>query len=158
MHGYHNSKIAELYLKFFSPELTWNFRPWSSMPVMENSSMLFSSCRLRFVISENSKQIIDYFPTLLFILINNRQKIDYSNSLSNATLSNAILESTLIPFSLKNIWSTLFFLHFLWGTLIFSPLNQRCSRKNQRCSNFPDQKIFPWAMLIFPWTTLIWST
>ena len=66
--------------------------------------MLFSSCRLRFVISENSKQIIDYFPTLLFILINNRQKIDYSNSLSNATLSNAILESTLIPFtSFKNI-------------------------------------------------------
>ena len=82
----------------------------------------------------------------------------YSRSLSNATSSNAILESTLIPFSLKNIWSTLFFLHFLWGTLIFSPLNQRCSRKNQRCSNFPDQKIFPWAMLIFPWTTLIWST
>ena len=27
----------------------------------------------------------------------------YSNSLSNATLSNAVLESTLIPFSFKNI-------------------------------------------------------
>ena len=79
----------------------------------------------------------------------------YSRSLSNATSSNAILESTLIPFSFKNIWSTLFFQHFPWIMLIFGPLNQRCSRKSQHCSNFLEQWKFPWAMLIFYWTTLI---
>ena len=51
--------------------------------------------------------------------------------MSNATLSNAVLESTRISFSYRKIWSTL---HFPWATLIFGHLNQHCARKDQRCA------------------------
>ena len=81
---------------------------------------------------------------LILILVaqmENDTKIKVRNYLSNATLS--------------IIWSTLFFQHFPWIMLIFGPLNQRCSRKSQHCSNFLEQWKFPWAMLIFYWTTLI---
>ena len=45
------------------------------MPVMENISLLFSSCHVELAISVNNKQKIDYFPSLLVICQNNEQKL-----------------------------------------------------------------------------------
>ena len=82
-------------------------------------------------------------------MCNNLEFSVYSNSLSNATLSNAVLESTRISFSYRKIWSTL---HFPWATLIFGHLNQHCARKDQRCARnviFLEQC---WFFLEQPWS------
>ena len=57
----------------------------------------------------------------------------YSNSLSNATLNNAVLESTRISIGYRKIWATVFLAYSL-SNADFGTFNQRCTRKNQHCS------------------------
>ena len=51
-------------------------KPWSSMPNMENSGLLFSSCHLELVISENSRYFACYFDKCMcsWLLILSRSK------------------------------------------------------------------------------------
>ena len=61
--------------------------------------------------SHHAFYMMKWHPCLFMLIImgHSGSVNKYSNSLSNATLSNAVLESTRISFSSRKIWATRFF-------------------------------------------------